>query len=74
MAAIDWYTYPNPSPRDDNKGLSYMDHYSDSSTDGLTEDELDNSKDRSIHIGTNHFTAGTQQCQACGTPGTRHKP
>ena len=75
LATIDQYTFPNLRPRYTNKNLTYPPHGSDyASTDGWTEDEFGKSEDESIHIRTNHLTTGTQQCQACGKPGTWHRP
>ena len=60
MAAIDRYTFLDTSPEDNDEGLSYVDYDSDyTSADNHTEDELDNSEDGSMPLGTTHFTAGT---------------
>ena len=75
LAAIDRYTFPDPSPENIHEDLSYV--YNDSdlpSTDDATEDDLDNSEDGSMYERTNVLTAGTPKCQACDTPGVQHVP
>ena len=75
MAAIDRYTFPTSGPRYDNGRLSYSGRtFSYASTDVSTEDELDESEDGSISIGTSHLNDGTRQCQTRRTSGKWHMP